>query len=169
MSSIGCDYRTDERRVQDLLAAICYFHLGLFSHSCSLSEYSQALNPAGIGNSKALDQQLLYFASKPLFIQAANDRDMIGSAFGRSEVVLFSTLIFSMTRKQRLNRKLDHSSPSNPGFRLCEALRGVDSLHYRRTSPAIINCLRTIHRFDSAKSVTCWAVFFTKPRKRTLV
>jgi hypothetical protein len=29
------------------------------------------------------------------------------------------------------------------------------------------DCLRAIHRFDSANSVSRWAVFFCRPRKRT--
>lgn len=39
---------------------------------------------------------------------------------------------------------------------------------FRRTAAAdVINCLRAIHRFDSANSVSRWAVFFCSPRKRT--
>ncbi|MCT9828146.1 hypothetical protein, partial [Pseudomonas veronii] len=47
-------------------------------------------------------------------------------------------------KKQRLNRKSGHFSPSNTGFRPCEALRRVDSLHHGRTSPMIINCLVSV-------------------------
>lgn len=47
------------------------------------------------------------------------------------------------------------------------APRGNHSPHYRRTSSALVSkCLRTIHKFDNANSVTSCAVFFARPRKR---
>lgn len=38
---------------------------------------------------------------------------------------------------------------------------------FGRTACMAINCLRAIHRFDSANSVSTWAVFFCSPRNRT--
>ncbi len=73
------------------------------------------------------------------------------------------------SKKYRRNRKPGHFSPSNAYF--CP-VRGT----LQATFPALPAhlscndyCLCTIYRCDNANSVTCWAVFFTKLRKRTLV
>jgi transposase len=54
-----------------------------------------------------------------------------------------------------------------PTVALTDALRKPHAVFGRTTPNIAINCLRAIHRFDSANSVTTCAVFLAKPRNRT--